>query len=198
MIQCPYCQAALTETSAACPKCSLDLHRANAVLGPVPLLSNQGVTDLAGILRPKDDRPLLQALGEFHLRFPQSRATILFQRFDPEYPVATHLFWLFNTAQISGAESKHGANRDLLIGIDPDRKCAGLMIGYGLEPFLPQQALDHILVLALPNLEAGNYAEGALDILDRLSRLMAGMCQELAETVGVDPALLIDERPGDY
>ena len=198
MIQCPFCKAPLTETSAACPQCNLDLNRASAVLGPVPMLSNQGVTDLAGVLAPKADRPLLQALGEFHLRFPQSRASILFQRFDPDYPVETHLFWLFNTAHISGAENKHGANRDLLIGIDPEQHSAGLMIGYGLEPFLPQQALDHILVLARPALEDGNFGEGALDILDRLSRLMAGVCQELAETVGIDGGQLVEERPSDY
>ena len=45
------------------------------------MLSALGVTDLAGVLLPPDEKRLLRAIDEFHLRFPQSKVAILINHF---------------------------------------------------------------------------------------------------------------------
>jgi len=198
VIQCPYCRTPLTETTPACPKCSLDLDRASAVMGPVPRLSALGITDFTETLKPRDEKRLHRTIREFHLRFPQSRVAVVFSRFDSKFPLAAHLFWLFNTAPVSGESCKRGDNRDLLIGIDPDRRLAGLTVGYGLEPFLDQDALDRALELARPHLEKDDFPAAVLTILNALSRLMEEVCRELGDLLGLEQNFVLVQQPGEF
>lgn len=198
MIECPYCRTALTETSTACPSCCLDLSRAQALMGPAPRLSHRGVTDHAECLTPGEERRLARQVRTFQDRFPQSRLALVFQRFSEEFPLGTQLFWLFNTCGLSRPDHKWGRNRDILVGIDPHRRMAGLTVGYGLEPFLGQQALDHIMKLASPLLREGSYATGASEIIKGLSRLMEGVCRDLRDMLGLDYDFAVEERPGEY
>jgi hypothetical protein len=198
VIECPYCRTPLTETTTACPSCRLDLTRAKAVMGPAPRLSNRGVTDFVHCLRASEERRLARAVGAFQQRFPQSRLALIFNRFAPEFPLGAHLFWLFNTSGLASQDRKWGKNRDILIGIDTDRGLAGLTVGYGLEPFLGQKALDHVMQLAVPNLEAEDYAAGAHEIVKGLSRLLEGVCRDLRDMLGLDYDFAVEEKAGEY
>lgn len=198
MIECPYCRAPLTETSIACPSCNLDLSRARVVLGPAPRLSNRGVTDFVRCLNSSEERRLVRAVAHFQERFPQSRLAIVFSRFSSEFPLGAHLFWLFNTCGLASQDRKWGRNRDVLVGIDVRRRIAGLTVGYGLEPFLGQRALDHVMHLAVPHLEAEDFATGALDIIKGLSRLMEGVCRDLREMLGLKYDFAVEEKAGEY
>jgi len=181
-----------------CPQCGLDLDRASAVMGPVPRLSPDGITDFTNTLRPRDEKRLFRTLRDFHRRFPQSRLAVIFSHFDPKFPLRAHLFWLFNTAPVSGEAAKQGENRDLLLGVDPGRHLAGLIVGYGLEPFLSQDALDHALDLARPALEKDDYPAAVLTILNALSQLMEGVCRELGDMLGLEQNFVLVNQPDEY
>ena len=120
----PIVGTALTENTAACPHCALDLSRANAVLGPVPRLSASGLSDLAGVLKTGQPEKILRLLDDFQFRFPQSRLAVVLRNFDPKLPLATHLYWLFNVAPVSGKGNPGGTNRD-----NPDRNRSASPVG---------------------------------------------------------------------
>ncbi|NNM28890.1 MAG: hypothetical protein HKO57_05170, partial [Akkermansiaceae bacterium] len=184
--------------SASCPQCNFDLARANAVMGPVPRLSANGLTDLTGTLEPADERRLHAAMRTFHRRFPQSKILVVVSHFAAQFPLSVHLFWLFNSAGLSAQANKLGNNRDILIGVDPHGRRAGLTIGYGLEPFLRQETLDGILERAMPQFSSGEFTAGMLDIIDSLSRLFESVSLELPDTFGLRQSFAVEEQAGDY
>ena len=52
--------------------------------------------------------------------------------------------------------------------------------------------------LAVPKLEAEDYAGGAQEIIKGLSRLMAGVCRDLRDMLGLDSEFAVEEKAGDY
>lgn len=190
VIACPFCRAPLAETAPACPRCQLDFGKTRQLLGPAPPPSPTKITDLAGALAPEDEDLLRKRLEAFHGQFPQCRLGIVLKDFAPQFPLGVHLFWLLNTAPPSGGERKHGRNRDLLLALDPARGQAGLIVGYGLEPFLPQSALEQAVDCASPQFKAGQAGAGLLTVIDRLSALMEGICGELPAILGLDQPLV--------
>lgn len=198
MIRCPYCRTELTETTKSCHQCQLDLERASAVMGPVPRLSPDGLTDLTDTLTSAERRQLHNRMGVFSRHFPQSRILIVVNSFSDQFPLGVHLFWLFNTAGLSSHARKQGDNRDVLIGLDLGGRRVGLTIGYGLEPFLEQAALDKILERSLPQLMAGDFTGALLDMIDDLSDLFRRVSRDLPEIFGLEAALAAHEKHADY
>ncbi|MBT8043939.1 MAG: TPM domain-containing protein [Verrucomicrobiae bacterium] len=185
-MQCPYCRARLTETSKECPSCQLSLHSATALLGPVPQFA-KGLSDALGVLDKGATKKIRAALGLLTRRFPQVEMHVLLQKFDRQYPISTHLFWLFNKGGFCASDRKGGKNHSILLGIDPKQGRVGLIVGYGLEPFLPKKALDHTLEKAQPSLGGGDLSGAILTVIDSLDQLMEGICESLAETLGIEP-----------
>lgn len=183
-MRCPYCQTALSETTRECPSCQLSLASANALLGPAPRLY-KGLNDALGILDGSGSKKIQAALSNLTRKFPQVDMHAVIRKLDPQYPVSTHLFWLFNQGDLSSDERKGGKNRTVLLALDPRQGRIGLMVGYGLEPFLPRKALDHVLEKAQPSLDAADYAKAVLVVVHALDDLMSGVCEGLEETLGV-------------
>lgn len=179
-MQCPYCQTQLSEHSAECSHCKLSLKSANALLGPVPLLS-LGINDLLSTLEKKAQKKINKSLLKLNQRFPQVRMHIIINKFDPKYPLATHLFWLFNQNALSTSDRKGGKNHDILLGLDTEQALSSIIVGYGLEPFLARTALDDVLYVAQQALVNGRYCDAILTIINELAQLMEDTCQKLAD-----------------
>jgi hypothetical protein len=166
-MRCPYCRTRLAETAPECPSCHLTLDRASAILGPVPRIA-PGVADLAGVLAKGDAKRIGKAAARLMWNFPQVTLHVLLHEFPGEHPFDLHVFWLFNCGGLSSTAQKGGENRSLLLAIDPVAGRAALMAGYGLEPFLGDDALDHLLELSEPAWQAGEWARGILDLIGGL------------------------------
>jgi uncharacterized membrane protein YgcG len=76
-------------------------------------------------------------------------------------------------------------NRNVAILIEPSRKQAAMIVGYGLEPILPQQALDQIIDRAPPYLTGGEYLAGMEIAIEGLSELLKSVSQQLPYSVGL-------------
>ena len=180
-MQCPYCQATLTETSEECPSCQLSLQRANALLGPMPRFG-KGLVDTLGMLEKGAGKKISNALNTISRRFPQVEMHLLIKEFDPQYPLSTHLFWLLNQGEFCASDRKDGKNHSILLGLDPRQGSIGLIVGYGLEPFLAQKALDHVLEKAQASLGSADHTKAILTIIDSLQELMEEICDGLGQT----------------
>ena len=166
-MRCPYCQNPLHANSPDCPSCRLSYPRAQVLLGAVPRLSPM-VADTTRTLRPAEQAKLRRKISAIQSRFPQLALQVVIHRFPVDHPFALHVFWLFNAAALAGESRRGKDNHALILALDPHRGESAIMPGYGLEPFLASEALDHLLELAGPAWEAGHWAEGIMRVLDGL------------------------------
>lgn len=195
-MRCPYCRTRLTENALECPACRLTLDRATALLGPVPRLG-QGVADLAGVLPKGDAAKIAKAIGRLTWTFPQISLHVLLHVFPEDHPFDLHVFWLFNSGGFSTESQKAGENRSILLAIDPALGRSALTVGYGLEPFLGDEALDHLLELAEPAWRNGDWTRGILEVIAGLDRLLESAALEVAAGFGLS-AFATAKRNGEF
>lgn len=195
-MRCPYCRTRLTENAIECPACRLTLDRASALLGPVPRLG-QGVADPAGVLPKGDAAKIAKAIGRLTWTFPQVSLHVLLHIFPEDHPFDLHVFWLFNSGGFSTESQKAGENRSILLAIDPALGRSALTVGYGLEPFLGDEALDHLLELAEPAWRNGEWTRGILEVITGLDRLLESAALEVAAGFGLS-ALATAKRNGEF
>ena len=183
-MSCPYCRTRLTETAVECPKCVLTLDRASALLGAVPRLG-RGVCDTTGVLTRPEVQKLAKAATRLCWRFPQITFDILLHGFPLDHPFDLHVFWIFNSGSFSSESAKGGENRGILLALDPGQGKSALMVGYGLEPFLGDEAMEHLLELSEPAWKAGAWAAGIHEVIAGLDRLLESAATEAAAAFGL-------------
>lgn len=186
-MRCPYCRTALDEQALECPSCQLNVNRASRLLGNLPRIM-PGVDDAAVLLKPREMRKLNERVRELERRFPQVHVHVVVRNFTPEQPIELFAFWIFNGGLLAQEAHKGGENRDVLFVLDPVHHRMALMVGYGLEPFLRQEALDHLLATAAPHMCEQRWIIGFLRVLDGLDLLLESAAIQAAEALGVTTA----------
>ena len=171
-MRCPYCQNPIQIQTPECPACRLTYPRTAALVGAVPRLA-PGVADTTRTLGTTDQARLRRRIEQMKQPFPQLTMQVVMHGFPAEHPFSMHVFWLFNAASFAGDANRGRNNHALLLAVDPFRKESALMPGYGLEPFLTHEALDHLLELAGPAWEQGRWADGIHRVLDGVEQLLA-------------------------
>jgi uncharacterized membrane protein YgcG len=73
-----------------------------------------------------------------------------------------------------------------------------LIVGYGLEPFLRDETLDHLLELAEPAFRDQRWLDGFITIIDGLDQLLESAAIDLAEAMGVPTQQSITSVDGEY
>jgi uncharacterized membrane protein YgcG len=187
-MQCPYCQTPQQAAAPECPACRLSYPRTSALVGAVPRLTPV-VADTTRSLSQTEQQKLKQQIARIQRRFPQLVLQIVMHEFPQEHPFSMHVFWLFNAANFAGDSRRGKDNHALLLALDPVRGEAAIMPGYGLEPFLPREALDHLLELAGPAWEKQQWADGLSRVLDGFDKLL--------ESIAIPEDLAI-RRSGEF
>lgn len=195
-MRCPYCQTVLTETAQECPGCRMNLSRAAALLGPVPRLE-KGISDSIGTLSDKNRSRLHKRIKVIEQRFPQITLQITCHCFPLEHPFSLYVFWIFNMGGIETATEKAGDNHTIMLTLDPVSGNSSIMVGYGLEPFLSEPALNHLLEVAEPAWIDQSWAEGIGIVLDGLEPLLESAIKEIGSTFDL-PTTPDEVRPGEF
>jgi uncharacterized membrane protein YgcG len=195
-MNCPYCQAELSELAAECPGCRLNLNRVYALLGAVPRLEPD-LTDHCETLDKRERRKILRQLRALRERFPQLDLQVLCRHFPDEHPFAVYAFWIHNLGGISREQEKAGHNHSVLLILDPVARKSALTVGYGLEPFVSRSELDELLDRAAPAWTDRAWAEGILTVLEGLGSLLETAIRRTGDTFDLDlhPDVA---RAGDY
>ncbi len=155
----------------------LTFPRTSALVGALPRLSPI-VADTIGCLRGGDSTKLNRRIQKLQLRFPQLIVQVVMHRFPAEHPFSMHAFWLFNAGAFAGEFKRGKDNRALLIVVDPYRQESAIVPGYGLEPLLKQEALDHLLEMSGPAFGDGKWLIGFEILLDGLELLLETVSSE--------------------
>lgn len=184
-MHCPYCLTLLSEDTSECPGCRLNLSRASALLGPLPMV-NPRICDQPDLLDVTAQKRLLRRMDRFEHRFPQIRLQLLCRNFPSEHPFSLYLFWIFNLGRISSDLEKGGKNRVILLAVDPGSARAGIMPGYGIEPFLKIEDLNALLESAEQHWIASAWADGFSRLIDGLEILLEDSIHRLTDIFGHD------------
>jgi uncharacterized membrane protein YgcG len=194
-MHCPYCQADAFETTPHCPRCGFSLERVATYFGVMPRLT-PGLSDLAGLFRPQDARRLADATARLRDRFPQTTFSIVTTTLHPNQPLTAYAFWIFNRGGICLDLARGGKSRDLLLTLDSANARASLMIGYGLEPFLPQSVVQDCVNTGAPHFARDHWTDGAVTVIDAVTRTLSSLAASLQKTYGLDmEALHRSEAP---
>ncbi len=148
----------------ACPQCHFSQASASQYFGD-PAKLEFPLTDLAGVLGFWKKRAVHEALLAMSPAFPQLSFSAVLVESDPRVPLGAHAFCLFNTGGLSAAQDSGALCRLVLLVLDVANTRAACMIGYGLEPFIPQETLDRIAAAALPDLQRRNPAAAIIAAL---------------------------------
>lgn len=170
-MQCPFCQTIQQADAPECPACRLTFPRTSALVGAVPRLTPV-VADTTHSLSTSEQEKLKLRIAEMQRRFPQLVMQVVVHQFPEEHPFSMHAFWLFNAGNFAGDSQRGKDNHSLMLALDPARGEAAITPGYGLEPFLKTEALDHLLELAGPAWESRRWADGIFRVLDGLDQLL--------------------------
>lgn len=154
-----------------CPACRITFPRTSALVGALPRLTTV-VADTTGQLKKSTIRQLHKEILRIQKRYPQLVIQVVMHRFIAEHPFSMHAFWLFNAGAFAGEAKRGKDNHALLILIDPYRQESAIVPGYGLEPLLNPQALDHLLEMSSPAFQSGKWELGMEIMLDGLERLL--------------------------
>ena len=171
MTRCPYCQTLLRIDAPECPSCMLTFPRTSKLVGALPRLSTT-VADTTGLLRGGVAGKISKGIQRLQRRYPQLVVQLVMHRFPAEYPFSMHAFWLFNAGAFAGEGKRGKDNHALLILIDPYRQESALVPGYGLEPLLKQEALDHLLEMSGPAFQSSKWQLGLEVLLEGLEQLL--------------------------
>lgn len=135
------------------------------------------VADTTGLLKGGAIARLKKEIGFIQRRYPQLVVQIVMHTLPAEHPFAMHAFWLFNAGAFAGEGKRGKNNHALMILVDPVRCESAIVPGYGLEPLMGQEPIDHLLEMAGPSFEAQQWEAGLMVILDGLDGLLNTVSQ---------------------
>lgn len=183
-MRCPACQQATFETASTCSQCGFSLPALEKLIGIAPSLKAD-VTDMEGELKGREIKSLRRALSRLERRFPQVRCAVVVSTPAPDISLALHAFWLFNKGGIVSAVERGGANRLVLVVLDPAASKLACMIGYGLEPFVSEGRLTACLQAALPGIASGQTGKGLEACIEQLEIHLTEVAAGLDQGFGI-------------
>ncbi len=131
-----------------------------------------GVTDTTGLISDRQLARLERWRDYFQRRFPKANLSVFMRRQPPEFELRAYNFWLANRGNFGGSLPQLGQNNLVLLTIDPGAGQAALTVGYGLEPYLSEEALQAVLEKASGSFRRGDYAGGVRRCIRALVRLL--------------------------
>lgn len=173
---CPYCEAPIAPSAQECGNCHLTFSKTCALFGAGPRVHRE-VYDSTRQLTIAQQKEIQKHILRIRTKYPQLFVQVFLHSFPPPHPFRTQVFWLFNASGFSGDTRRGPNNHTLLIAIDPVRREASLMPGYGLEPFLDEETMTKLLDSAQTHWQRGDWPAGILSLLNTLDTHLETIAQ---------------------
>ncbi len=180
-MKCPSCAQPLDPPAPRCPHCKLSLHKLDARFGLVPAHS-RFLSDRSSTLTLPEMQQLRAQLRRFQRKFPQSLLSVFVIELPSETPVNEFAFWMANRARFTSADRTRGENRNLLLVVDIANHSAALTVGYGLETFVPEAALQEALDQFAAAYANGNLARAIATAIDSLAQQLSDLALQAEKT----------------
>ena len=183
-MRCPACQSPVFENDPACGQCGFAVDVADRAYGVPPAL-HKPVTDPRRTLSSFARRRVLRKVAQIEHHYPQLELAVLLLDVPKQTPMSAYAFWLFNRGQLSSAVDKGGKNRLVMLLVDVESERAAAMVGYGLEPFLPERQLDMCVARFTQLAARGGLAEAVEGFLSELDMQLRTVVLQLPRQFGL-------------
>lgn len=179
-MKCPTCSSRMNGSPDACAVCGCNLRVLDLRIGSIPK-HLPGSNDHAGLMSFREEQALNRSLARFREIFPQSGFHVF--GFETPQNVGTKEFayWLFNRCSLDSASARGGRNFSILLLIDPKKKSAALVAGYGCEQFSTDDDWEAILQKAAPCFQKEKWLAGIHSVKNQIERLFKVSAKQLWE-----------------
>lgn len=168
----------MAEPAERCASCKFTLRRSDIKFGRPPLHSRH-LTDRTASLSVDEIAKLRAELEIFDKRFPQSLLSVFITELPLGQSVTEYAFWLANRGRFSPIEVVGSDNFDLLLVVDPIAGAAAFTVGYGLEKYFTENALENVLTSARTAFREGDLGGGIRICIERTTQHMRDLSREL-------------------
>lgn len=154
-----------------CPSCGLRLEDLDQAHGEGEVVLDL-IHDAARCFSTEETEALRGQLARFARRLPRHFLAIHAGAHDSAAAMRTFGFWLLNRAALPAVDVSSPNENGLLLLLDPARGLAGLVVGYQLEPWLPEPLLARLLEKGRRDFQRGRSGAGAAKIIAALEKTL--------------------------
>jgi uncharacterized membrane protein YgcG len=177
MMKCPQCVQKIHRAAEICPHCGFSLATMDARCGGSEVMFHC-LEDTAGVLRREERQGLEETMERFGRRFPQLFMAIYTGSLGEASDVRPFGFWLLNRAVLADLPGDKSSEGGIFLVLDPQRKAAGIVFGYLLDPFLDEMSTFECLSRAHSYWLEGQYAVGMQKVICHLEGILMKRCRQ--------------------
>ncbi len=175
-MKCPECLEKIHDHAEECPHCGMSLERLHSLYEDISLAVNDGIHDVAGILKLDTRKRLKAAVKLCEKQFIGLNLAISFVALRDNQSLESYGFWLMNHGEfhrgsVWQSELEDGRGRVILL-VDVEAKRIGLSYGYYFDGHIKEKENFEVLSSGHASLLEGSIVEGCEQILVSLKPLL--------------------------
>ncbi|MFN0126620.1 MAG: TPM domain-containing protein [Verrucomicrobiales bacterium] len=161
----------------ACPGCGLSLAQLDEVYGASEVALER-VNDSDGRLEADERSRLVAQLAAYESMFPQSFIVVHLGWFGSRTALRQFGFWLLNRGALVEGDAMRLNENGVVLMIDAEARLAGLTVGYQIEPWLPEAALEESLARGRTEFRDDRLGDGAVKVVTHLAAALRAALRE--------------------
>ena len=168
---CPSCYGQIAEGDRACAECGYGFEFAARLL-PYDAPSLRKFIDYEGHLSREDIKRAQSGMEKLRKAFPQITLCTCVATVPDELTPSEFGFWLFNQSIPDGPRMEDRRLHSILLCIDTTNEEASLTVGYGIDPFIDDVALESCLTKIKKPLRSGDYGGAIIKLCRVLEKVL--------------------------
>ena len=179
---CPGCHLATPAPADLCPHCGYNAWTCvdHFPYSPPPL---DRYIDVENRLSNDDRARIDRAIEALEGDLPQVRIHICLVKLLPGTDARECGFWMMNASVPRDTEEADHRPWSVLLILDTEALAASATVGYGLDPFVTDEALRASLNAGLPDWAQGNFGPGVLKFVHQTHQALRHAQRSAARTV---------------
>ena len=175
-MKCPECLQRIHDQAEECPHCGMTLTRLEPIFEGIKLEVNDGLHDVAGVLRQDSKKRIRSAVKTCEKQFVGVNVAVSFIALRNEQTIETYGFWLINRGKffrgiVEQPDPEDGRGRVILV-VDVEGKRVGLSYGFYFDGYIREKESFDVLSTGHASLLEGEIVTGSEQILDALKSLL--------------------------
>lgn len=175
-MKCPECLERIHDHAEECPHCGMTLEQLNPIYEGINLAVNDGIHDVAGVLKKDTKKRLRNAVKSCEKQFVGISVAVSFVALRDGQSLESYGFWLmnhgeFHQGRIWQSELEDGRGR-VILTVDVEAKRVGLSYGYYFDSYIREKESFDTLSAGHASLLEGDTLLGCEQILVSLKALL--------------------------
>ncbi len=172
-MKCPDCLLEIHRTAEECPHCGMSLLDLRKTFSSMDPIVDDGVQDLAGVLRRKMRDSLIKAFEKAQRQFTNLQLAISFVDLPHTVKIQSYGFWILNDGVFrrQAKEIKNEGGR-IVIVIDMTSKKATINAGYILDDYIAKGEVFDVLADGHASLLEGDLVKGGEEMFSSLRKYL--------------------------